>query len=429
MQQKQKTASRRIGNAVNEYGVMHEVGKDTSRTSGYRVLTKVSFGPSKRREQTGRLQQLVKGPRINLLFPAAVMTLCCDGPFHATPGTAFLQTTPTHATDSRGSCLQMKSQSKPRLSNVTVTYLSEARRHRFSRNELTFVTAIDQLNDTILANFEEAPTLLAPPSYLASTSESSSEAAAHGRSDIAPRYIAWQIVLTAFLAPVQTDAADDLDKEEESATALLEVLYNVRLVSRLLYSVSMSLLRPMYFPEYLKAISATVYSTNLTRSNLDLPCREMRVLDHYISYRINRRHLATRSSLLLINDDLESDQRQVSQDLFKWLQPQTYMEDEIGKVLSSSDQGSNGARFEDMLVRFHFTRAAITLPFAVESSLVQSATSAPSTVRKECVMVERSSNEPVFITAHRLVDLLKRLVFVRKAYGGKSWYELVGQAG
>ncbi|KAJ9477185.1 hypothetical protein PHBOTO_000860 [Pseudozyma hubeiensis] len=279
------------------------------------------------------------------------------------------------------------------------------------------------------ANFEETPTLLAPPSYLASTSEPSSEAVAHGRSDIAPCYTAWKVVLAAFLASAHVDASDDLDREEEAATALLEVLCNVRLVSRLLYSVCMSLLRPMYFPEYLKAISATVYSTNLTLSNLDRPCREVRVLDHYISYRINRRHLATRSSLLLINDDLESDQRQVSQDLFKWLQPQTYMEDEIGKVLSSAAHAFNGVRFEDVLVRFQFTRAAITLPFVVDSSMAQSATSTPSTVRKECVVVDRLSNEPVFVTAHRLVDLLKHLVFVRKAHGGKSWYEVVGQAG
>lgn len=279
------------------------------------------------------------------------------------------------------------------------------------------------------ANFEETPTLLAPPSYLASTSEPSTGAVVHGRSDIAPRYTAWKVVLTAFLASAHVDASDDLDREEEAATALLEVLCNVRLVSRLLYSVCMSLLRPMYFPEYLKAISATVYSTNLTLSNLDRPCREVRVLDHYISYRINRRHLATRSSLLLINDDLESDQRQVSQDLFKWLQPQTYMEDEIGKVLSSSAYAFNGVHFEDVLVRFQFTRAAITLPFVVDSSMAQSATSTPSTVRKECVVVDRLSNEPVFVTAHRLVDVLKQLVFVRKAHGGKSWYEAVGQAG
>lgn len=244
---------------------------------------------------------------------------------------------------------------------------------------------------------------------------------------MAPHYTAWKLIIAAFLDNAQTEAVDDLDTEEEQATALLEVLCKLRLVSRLLYSVSMSLLRPMYFGEYRNAISATVYSTNLQVQALDRPCRETRVLDHYISYRINRRHLASRSSLLLNNDDIESDQRQVSQDLFKWLQPQTYMEDEIGKALISSNRVSNGVHFGDLLVRFQFTRAAITLPFLVDSSLVPSAASSPKTVRKECVAVDRGSSEPVFVTAHRLLELLNRLVFVRKTQGGKAWYELVGQ--
>lgn len=282
------------------------------------------------------------------------------------------------------------------------------------------------------ANFEETPTLLAPPSYLASTSDPNTTPTPvrPGNADIAPRYTAWKLVLATCLGQARSNAVDDdLDKEEEQATALLEVLCNLRLVSRLLYAVSMSLLRPMYFPDYLQAISATVYSTNLTPTSLDQPCREMRVLDHYISYRVNRRHLASRSSLLLINDDLESDQRQVSQDLFKWLQPQTYMEDEIGKALHSSDRISNGVHFEDLLVRFKFTRAAITLPFLVDSSVVQSSTSSVQTVRKECAAVDRASNEPVFVTAHRLLEVLNRLVFVRKVQGGKAWYQVVGQAG
>ncbi|CDR88290.1 uncharacterized protein SPSC_04117 [Sporisorium scitamineum] len=278
------------------------------------------------------------------------------------------------------------------------------------------------------ANLEETPTLLAPPSYLDSTSSEAADGSSR-TFNIAPHYTTWKLVIGAFLDNASTEAVDDLDKEEEQATALLEVLCNLRLVSRLLYSVSMSLLRPMYFGEYLKAVSATVYSTNLQPHALDQPCRETRVLDHYISYRINRRHLASRSSLLLNNDDIESDQRQVSQDLFKWLQPQTYMEDEIGKALSSSSRVPNGVLFEDLLVRFRFTRAAITLPFLVDSSLVPSATSSPNTVRKECVAVDRASNEPVFVTAHRLLDLLNQLVFVRKTQDGKAWYSLVGQTG
>ncbi|KAJ1030601.1 hypothetical protein NDA16_001509 [Ustilago loliicola] len=205
------------------------------------------------------------------------------------------------------------------------------------------------------ANFEETPTLLAPPSYLDSTSENGVEMTpskgSQRNANIAPHYIAWKLILRTLIGSAQTPALDDLDQEEEQATALLEVLCNVRLVSRLLYSVSMSLLRPMYFPEYLKAIQATVYSTNLQSSSLDHPCRETRVLDHYISYRIQRRHLASQSSLLLNNDDIESDQHQVSQDLFKWLQPQTYMEDEIGKALNSSTAPSNGVLFQDLLVK------------------------------------------------------------------------------
>lgn len=280
------------------------------------------------------------------------------------------------------------------------------------------------------ANFEEAPTLLAPPSYLDSTSgdDPGSTITGHRRhTNIAPQYEAWKLILTAFLGSSQTTSLDDLDEEEEQANALLEVLCNVRLVSRLLYSVSMSLLRPMYFSEYLKAIQATVYSTNLSQQSLDRPCRETRVLDHYISYRINRRHLACRSSLLLNNDDLESDHRQMTQDLFKWLQPQTYMEDEIGKALDTSARTSNGVRFQDLLVKFRFTRAGITLPFLVDSTSSRSATSAPTIVRKECVAVDRASNEPVFVTAHKLLDLLDQLVFVRKTQGEKAWYELVGQ--
>ncbi|SPO20598.1 uncharacterized protein UTRI_00074 [Ustilago trichophora] len=282
------------------------------------------------------------------------------------------------------------------------------------------------------ANFEETPTLLAPPSYLDSTTvnENKTSAKGHGRhTNIAPHYTAWKLIIASFLGSAQTGALDDIDREEEQATALLEVLCNLRPVSRLLYSVSMSILRPMYFPEYLKAIQATVYSTNLTQQSLDQPCRETRVLDHYISYRINRRHLASRSSLLLNNDDLESDHRQVSQDLFKWLQPQTYMEDEIGKALSTSAAPSNGVRFQDLLVRFRFTRASITLPFLVDSTSVRSATSAPTIVRKECVAVDRASNEPVFVTAHKLLDLLSQLVFVRKTHDEQAWYELVGQTG
>lgn len=280
-------------------------------------------------------------------------------------------------------------------------------------------------------NFEETPTLLAPPSYLDSTVSDGSAAASQGlnrQTNVAPHYIAWKLILTQFLAWAQTSSVDDLDQEEEQATALLEVLCNARLVSRLLYSVSMSLLRPLYFPEYLKAIQATVYSTNLTRQSLDHPCRETRVLDHYISYRINRRHLASRSSLLLNNDDIESNHRQVSQDLFKWLQPQTYMEDEIGKALATSSIPPNGVCFQDLLVKFRFTRAAITLPFRVENTS-RSSTSAPATIRRECIAVDRASNEPVFVTAHKLLDLLNQLVFVRKTQADKSWYELIGQAG
>lgn len=283
------------------------------------------------------------------------------------------------------------------------------------------------------ANFEETPTLLAPPSYLDSTSDNDLDPKLSQRSqrstNIAPQYIAWKLILETLLGSTQTTALDDLDQEEEQATALLEVLCNVRLVSRLLYSVSMSLLRPMFFPEYLKAIQATVYSTNLKSNSLDHPCRETRVLDHYISYRIQRRHLASQSSLLLNNDDIESDQRQVSQDLFKWLQPQTYMEDEIGKALNPNTAPSNGVNFQDLLVKFRFTRAAVTLPFAVETMSHSSSTSAPTIVRKECVVVDRASNEPVFVTAQRLLDQLNRLVFVRKTLGSKAWYEIVGQTG
>ncbi|KIS71577.1 uncharacterized protein UMAG_12081 [Mycosarcoma maydis] len=279
------------------------------------------------------------------------------------------------------------------------------------------------------ANFEETPTLLAPPSYLVSTSGFETESAANGRIDIAPYHTAWKLILAAILRSVQIHAVDDPDKEEEQAETLVGVLCNLRLVSRLVYSVSMSLLRPMYFPEYLKAISSTVYSTGLTHSSLDQPCRETRVLDHYISYRISRRHLASRSSLLLINDDAESDQRQMLQDLFKWLQPQTYIEDEIGKALNSSSRASNAVQFEDLLVKFRFTRAAITLPFLVDASLVQSATSMPITVRKECVALDRASSESIFVTAHRLLDQLNKLVFVRKTQAGKAWYILVGETG
>ncbi|SJX60008.1 uncharacterized protein SRS1_20011 [Sporisorium reilianum f. sp. reilianum] len=279
------------------------------------------------------------------------------------------------------------------------------------------------------ANFEETPTLLAPPSYLDSTSSAPAAAGPSRNTNIAPHYSAWKLIIASLLDNAQTEAVDDLDREEEQATALLEVLCNLRLVSRLLYSVSMSLLRPMYFGEYLQAISATVYSTNLHPRTLDQPCRETRVLDHYVSYRINRRLLASRSSLLLNNDNIESDQRQVSQDLFKWLQPQTYMEDEIGKAMTSPSRVSNGVHFEDLLVRFRFTRAAITLPFLVDSSLVPSATSSPNLVRKECVVVDRASSEPAFVTAHRLLDLLNQLVFVRETQGGKAWYQLVGQTG
>ncbi|EST09638.1 hypothetical protein PSEUBRA_000004 [Kalmanozyma brasiliensis GHG001] len=280
------------------------------------------------------------------------------------------------------------------------------------------------------ANFEETPTLLAPPSYVDSTSDSNAHTIAKGQSrDIAPRYSAWKLIFSTFLGTARFSTLDDLDQEEEQATVFYELLCNLRRVSRLFYSVSMSLLRPMFFPEYLDAISATVYSTNLSRHALDQPCRETRVLDHYISYRINRRHLASRSSLLLNNDDLESDHRQVSQDLFKWLQPQTYMEDEIGKALRSSTQALSDVHFEDLLVRFHFTRAAITLPFLIDSSLAQSSASTPHTVRKECVAVDRVSSEPVFVTAHKLLDQLNDLVFVRKAHAGKTWYELVGHAG
>lgn len=189
----------------------------------------------------------------------------------------------------------------------------------------------------------------------------------------------------------------------------------------------MSLLRPMYFPDYLKEIQATVYSTNLSRQSLEHPRRETRVLDHYISYRINRRFLATRSSLLLNNDDLESDHRQVSQDLFKWLQPQTFIEDEIGKSLGQSSDSLHGVRFPDLLVKFRFTRAGITLPFRLDTSPAQLATSAPTIVRKECVVVDRPVNEPVFVTAHRLLDSLNRLALARKTHELKAWYEIVGQ--
>lgn len=92
---------------------------------------------------------------------------------------------------------------------------------------------------TLKSNFEETPTLLAPPSYLDSTSEThlDSTAATHHRySDIAPHYIAWKLILTQFLGSFQVTPLDDIDQEEDRATALLEVLCNLRLVSRLLYS-------------------------------------------------------------------------------------------------------------------------------------------------------------------------------------------------
>lgn len=277
------------------------------------------------------------------------------------------------------------------------------------------------------SNFEETPSLVAPPSYLDSTSNN--DRSQYQNSNIAPHYTAWKLILSAYLRTSQNGVGNNLDEEEDAASALLEALCNLRLVSRLLYSVSMSLLRPLYFPEYLEAIQATLYSTNLQQESLDRPCREMRVLDHYISYRINRRFLAARSSLLLNNDDAESDHRQVSQDLFKWLQPQTYMEDEIGKALAASATPFNGVHFQDLLVRFRFTRAGITLPFRVDSSSAQSSASSPTVVRKEVVAVERAAKEAVFVTAHRLLDLLNQLVFVRQTRGSKVWYELVGQTG
>ncbi len=284
---------------------------------------------------------------------------------------------------------------------------------------------------TLKSNFEEIPALLAPPSYLDSTAtddQVAEKGLLHPRTNIAPRYTAWKLVLDAFIGTAYRAAPDDLDEEERRATALREVLCNVRLVSRLLYSVSMALLRTRFFPEYLDAIRATVYSTNLGRQSLDHPCRETRVLDHYISYRINRRFLASQSSLLLNDDDAELDHRQVSQDLFKWLQPQTYIEDEIGKALEAGTAIANGVQFCDLLVRFQFTRASITLPFSVDAASNRSAASAPTIIRKECVAVDRASSEPVFVTAHRLLDQLQSLVFVRKAHSGKAWYELVGRS-
>ncbi len=104
------------------------------------------------------------------------------------------------------------------------------------------------------------------------------------------------------------------------------------------------------------------------------------------------------------------------------------MEDEIGKAIGTSSHPSNGVHFQDLLVRFRFTRAAITLPFLMDGASSRAASTTPTTVRKECVAVERASSEPVFVTAHRLLDLLNRLVFVRKMHAGKAWYEIVGQS-
>jgi hypothetical protein len=142
----------------------------------------------------------------------------------------------------------------------------------------------------------------------------------------------------------------------------------------------------------------------------------VRVLDHFISYQINRRVLCLQSTLLLNNEDLDSDHRQVTQDLFSWLQPQTFIEDEIGKTLSAY----HSIRFQDLLVRFQFTKAAVTLPCPID---VQS----PSVgvYRKECLDITRAQNEPVSITAHRLVSKLRQLHFIRQTQNNVSWYQLV----
>merc|ERR1712157_64444 len=92
---------------------------------------------------------------------------------------------------------------------------------------------------TLKSNFEEIPALLAPPSYLDSTAtddQVAEKGLLHPRTNIAPRYTAWKLVLDAFIGTAYRAAPAELDH------------------------------------------------------------------------------------------------RQVSQDLFKWLQPQTYIEDEIGKA-------------------------------------------------------------------------------------------------
>lgn len=228
---------------------------------------------------------------------------------------------------------------------------------------------------------------------------------------VAPLFLVWKRVLTLYLR----QAVD----EEDEAERCLELLQSFRSVSRLLYGVSMSILRARHITSYLQRIKLPVYATNLSLDSFDLPLRERRVLDHFVAYQVNRASLLQQSSLLLNNEDSETEHQQVDQDLFGWLQPQTFLEDEICKALPPQ----HSVRFQDVLVRFHYSKAAITLPCQLDS------TSRPSAAvfRKEYAGITRPKEEAINITAARLSQELNQLVFARVGHGASMSYQLIGR--
>ncbi|PWY99088.1 hypothetical protein BCV70DRAFT_123937 [Testicularia cyperi] len=273
---------------------------------------------------------------------------------------------------------------------------------------------------SLKANFEQIPTLLLPPpSYQDSRKDGriqlhqgSPASVVDGLHDGA-RFVVWRRVIRHYLTLVSGYEPD------EEAARCLELLNEVRFVSRLVYNAVMNLMRARYTAAYLQHVRFPLYSTGLSSANIQIPRRETRVLDHFVVYEVNRRYLSSQDSLLLNNDDSETDHRQVEQDLFGWLQPQTFLEDQLGSGLPPT----HAVQLEHLLVRFQFTRAAVTLPACTDPRVA----SRVSVFRKEFFAISRPRDEPIFVTADRLMRELKRLVFVRKHLGGQVYYELVGE--
>ncbi|EPQ32081.1 uncharacterized protein PFL1_00279 [Pseudozyma flocculosa PF-1] len=273
--------------------------------------------------------------------------------------------------------------------------------------------------------FLSPPNAVAPPAYSASDSMSSSSSARFPPT-------VWSLILSHFLSVYPPH-------EGGLSASLSDLHRSVRLVNRTLHALTTYVLRAHFLPQYEARVVPPYTSSPLSP-------REVRVLDHFIAFRITLEMWHFQSSLLVLDD------KGVEDDLFRWLQPQTRLEDLLAQHPSASQVWTQtGVDWNDLTVSYRVRNVALLLPFQSGSQLDESKTTEWDTaldddddadlhdttrpaaavriIRKAFLEMRIPRSQTLEATAEELLRSLRKYRLVRKVQGdGRPFYEVVGQA-